>query len=62
MDVIINGKLYKATEQPIIAILSKKDKENISMMAEGATRYGCFPSEMRRKDMERIIKENTETA
>jgi len=57
MDVVINGKLYKATEQALIFILGDKDKINIASMGNDATRYGCFPSETNQEDMERMLKE-----
>ena len=62
MDVIIDGKLYKATEQPIIFILGYEDKINIASMANDATRYGCFPSETSQEEMERMLKETMEMA
>jgi hypothetical protein len=57
MDVVIDGKLYKATEHSIIAILRSKDKFNISNMADEATRYGSFPCETTQEEAERMLKE-----
>jgi hypothetical protein len=57
MDVVIDGKLYKATEHSIIAILGSKDRLNISNMADGATRYGSFPCETTHEEAEKMLLE-----
>jgi len=60
MDVVIDGKLYKATEHSIIAILGNKDRFNISNMADGATRYGSFPCETTQEEAEKMLKDTVE--
>ena len=57
MDVVIDGKLYKATKHSIIAILGSKDKFNISNMADEATRYGSFPCETTQEEAEKMLVE-----
>lgn len=43
MKVKIGDTIYDANHQPIMIILSKKDKENISNMAEQSSKYCAFP-------------------
>ena len=43
MKVEIRGKVYDATKEPIIVILSDQDRKNINNMVSGATLYGVFP-------------------
>jgi hypothetical protein len=44
MKVKIGDKVYDPEKQPIMIILSEKDKENIANMSETATKYCCFPN------------------
>jgi len=44
MKVKIGDTIYDAEDQPIMVILSDKDKENISNMLEANTKYCCYPS------------------
>ena len=43
MKVKIGNKVYDAENQPIMVILSDKDKENIANMDENATKYCAYP-------------------
>ena len=49
----IGDKTFDSTEEPIMLILSKKDKENISNMHPDATKYCSFPEAV---DSEEIFK------
>ena len=45
MKVKIGVKVYDSKDQPIMIILSEKDKDNIINMHPKATRYACFNNE-----------------
>jgi hypothetical protein len=53
MKVKIGKKVYDPNDQPIMIILTKKDKENIANMDPTATRYCSYPDTM---DPEKIKK------
>lgn len=44
MKVKINDTIYNSEEQPIMVILSSKDKENISKMPTDNGKYCGFPN------------------
>lgn len=53
MKVKIGDTTYDADDQPILVILSDRDKENIAQMPRRATKYCCYPDnwpESRAKD------------
>ena len=43
MKVKIGDKIYDSEVEPIMVILSKSDRENISNMLPDATKYCSFP-------------------
>lgn len=43
MQVKIGDKIYDSNEQPILLILEKEDKENISSMIDNNFKYCSFP-------------------
>jgi len=57
MRVMINGIVYDASDQPIIAIFSDVDRKNIAEMPEGATVYGCFPGNFPFKQQAPLCRE-----
>ena len=43
MKVKIRDKIYDASEEPIMLILTQEDRKNIENMAPDATKYCAFP-------------------
>jgi hypothetical protein len=43
MKVKIGDKIYDASEEPIMLILTQEDRKNIENMAPYATKYCAFP-------------------
>ncbi len=43
MKIKIGDKIFDPNDEPIMLILDKKDKENISNMLPEATKYCAFP-------------------
>lgn len=46
MKIKVRNKIYDGEEEPIMLILSNKDKENIMNMAIEATKYCEWPREL----------------
>lgn len=55
MKVKIGNTIYDSSKEPIMLILSDKDKENIKNMYPKATRYCSFPDSMDRKAIEKYM-------
>ena len=57
MKAKINDTIYNSEEQPIMVILSEKDKENIANMPKEKTKYCSYPDTPYFKEMqkERIL-------
>ena len=51
MKVKIGDTIYDSREEPIMLILSNKDKENISNMYKYATKFISFPNDKDLKDI-----------
>ena len=58
MKVKIGNIVYDPNEQPIMIILSDKDKENITNMLPSATKYICYPQSMSAEEVEKFAKTN----
>jgi hypothetical protein len=43
MKVKIRDKIYDASEEPVLLILTQEDKKNIENMSTNATKYCAFP-------------------
>jgi hypothetical protein len=43
MKVKIGDKIYDASEEPILLILTQEDKKNIENMTPDTTKYCAFP-------------------
>lgn len=52
MKVKIGNTIYDSEKEPIMIILSDKDKENISNMHKDATRFCSFPESIDTKFIE----------
>lgn len=57
MIVKVGDKLYDSNEQPIMLILSKKDKELIMNMAPWATKYCSFPEGSTEEDIKKWMSD-----
>jgi hypothetical protein len=44
MKVKVGNKIYDGKQEPIMVILSNKDKENIENMHPDATKYCMYPT------------------
>lgn len=51
MKVKVGDTVYSGNDQPIMVILTDKDKENIRNMEDTATKYCSFPSDMSVSDI-----------
>ena len=56
MKVKIGDKIYNAAEQPIMVILSDKDKANIANMKDTAHKYLIYPSHMTEEQAREFMK------
>ena len=45
MIVKVGDKIYDGDQEPVMVILSKQDKQNISNMAPEATKYCSYPDD-----------------
>jgi hypothetical protein len=46
MLVQVGNRIFDAEHEPVMVILSPRDKANIANMQPEATKYCCFPPEM----------------
>lgn len=60
MKVKIGNKIYNSEDEPIMVILSEKDKENIKNMAPYCTKYCSFPNPTDREYIEKFMLDSTE--
>ena len=58
MKVKIGNTIYDPNDQPIMVILTKEDKWNISNMDESATKHCAYPSGSDTKDIEDWMKDD----
>lgn len=52
MKVKVGDKIYDGEDEPVMVILTEKDKENIINMADEGTRYCCAPDNSDPKEIE----------
>lgn len=45
MQIKLRGRLYDATTEPIMILLTPQDKENIARMPDECDRYAQFPDD-----------------
>ncbi len=55
MKVKIGDQIHDAEKEPILLILTEKDKQNISRMSVQATRFCAFPEGMDAKAIHDFI-------
>jgi len=60
MKVKIGNTIYDSEEEPIMVILSQKDKENIKNMAPYCTKYCSYPIPTDREYIEKFMLGSTE--
>jgi len=58
MKVKIGDKIYDGAKEPVMAILSDSDKENIANMHPDATKYLSYPDTMSKEDAVAFMKED----
>ena len=51
MRVKIGDKIYDASNEPIMIVLSEEDKKNIANMADDAEAYCGYPDHMKSEDI-----------
>lgn len=57
MKVKIGNEIHDSKDEPIMIILSDKDKENITNMDKNCTKYCCFADNIDIKDIENFMKD-----
>ncbi len=57
MRVKIGNKMFDSEKEPIMVILSKKDKENICNMRQEDTKYCGYPKGASETAIEKFMKE-----
>ena len=57
MKVKIGNEIHDSKDEPIMIIISDKDKENITNMDKNCTKYCCFSDNMDIKDIENFMKD-----
>jgi len=60
MQVKIGDKTYDSNNEPIMIILSKRDKSNIANMIDSANKYCSYPDWMDREDIRKWMDEKNE--
>ena len=56
MRVKVGDTVYDAEEQPVMVILSAKDKENIASMMPEDTKYLAFPDGMNKDEATKFME------
>lgn len=56
MKVKVGSHLYDSEYEPIMVILSDKDKENISKMTQNSCKYICAPADMEEGELKKWIR------
>lgn len=51
MIVKVGDLTYDSKKEPVMIVLSEKDRENIGKMPENGTMYACFPKGIKEEDM-----------
>lgn len=57
MKVKVGNKLYSAENEPVMVILTDKDKRNISNMDPKATKYVAYPEGMDSSKISKWVSE-----
>lgn len=60
MKVKVGNKIYDGENEPVMVILSDKDKENIKRMPSDKTKYCSFPEKSDIGKIEEWMKEPTD--
>jgi len=61
MKVKVGNKIYDGEKEPVMVILTEKDKENIANMLPGCTKYCMFPSNYSLLEMEKWMEVNLDS-
>ncbi len=56
MWVKVGKKVYSGDVEPVMVILSEKDKENIANMDPKATKYCEYPDSVPKEEIEKFMK------
>lgn len=56
MKVKVRGKVFDGSKEPVMVVLTKKDKENIANMLPEATKYCEFPDNYKEEDIKEYMK------
>lgn len=56
MKVKVGNTVYDCEYQPIMVILSEKDKENIANMLPEATKYCAYPDNISPQEIEKWMR------
>lgn len=56
MKVKIGDKIYDGNDEPVMVILSKKDRENIEQMPDSSTKYCSYPEGMPEEEARSFMK------
>lgn len=56
MKVKVGNKIYDGREQPVMVILTHKDKENIANMIKSATKYCQFPASVSIAEINKFMR------
>ena len=57
MKIKIGNKVYDSNTQPVMIILTDKDKDNISNMADWATKYCEYPDDMSIEEVKKWMED-----
>ena len=56
MKVKVGDKIYDGEEEPVMVILTEKDKDNLSKMLDECDRYCCYPDTIDEEVVEKWMK------
>ena len=56
MKIKVGKKIYDSENEPIMVILTEKDKENIFNMFPTATKYCCYPDNLTEEEIRKFMK------
>lgn len=56
MKIKVGNKIYDAEDEPIMIILTDKDKKNIKNMLPTATKYCSYPDNYDSDDIRKFMK------
>lgn len=61
MKVKVGDKVYDSENEPVMVILSDRDKVNIASMADTYSKYACFPSDFPDEEVSTWMHEEVST-